>query len=697
VRHNLPMSFLPGRAGWLTKWATDAPVQAGIAGASWSVAGTLARGLLPRSPMQQAVATGVVAATHYQLTATAWATLQAIGAVPGQRPGPRANLVLTAVGIGGGLGVTAATSRLADDSMVAAVAATAGRITAFAALAGGAAGLWDELLHKRLGLRPGLDTTLIPAVATGSAVVAYSIVRRQRRAAKYGIVAPERHAVAKASMKAGVQAVGVGVASGIGFAAITTGEQLAAHGIERGLGKLLGRDPGALGTLIAHGLILTTMTASGVVALNQVTGRIQRRDDIVEPAYPSPPTSVNVSAGPASQMPFDSLGKEGRRFVLMALTAEQITDVMGEPAIEPVRVVGGYEAADDIEDRARLTLADMEACGAFDRGLICVGSPTGVGYFNYSTAEALEYLTRGDCAIVVPQYALVPSALALTKTAQAELLTRRILEGIRDRIAMLPADDRPRVIVVGESLGANVGLDIAESEFGQPYLPALDDLGVSGGVYYGVPFRTRLWNAWREDARAVDPKGRLLLVSQPDEASDPEPGEVRHVMVVHHDDPVNKYGFRMVFQPPWWMGPPTTRPPLVPRETKFRPITTFVLATVDLLNGMQSKPGTFERRGHDYRIDIRESLQKAFGLWCSGEQAEAIEAALRKREQEWATRRMVARKLDKARRSIERQLAEWGTPLEMADLDPNADLNANGGETLGALARLRVLSGPPGA
>ena len=50
-------------------------MQAGVAGASWSIAGTLARGLLPRSPLQQAVATGVVATVHYQLTATTWSAL----------------------------------------------------------------------------------------------------------------------------------------------------------------------------------------------------------------------------------------------------------------------------------------------------------------------------------------------------------------------------------------------------------------------------------------------------------------------------------------------------------------------------------------------------------------------------------------------------------------------------------------------
>lgn len=692
VRHNQRMSLLPSRAGWLTRWATDAPVQAGIAGASWSVAGTFARGLLPRHPMQQAVATGVVAATHYQLTATAWATLEALAAPPGRRPGVRASLIVAGAGIVGGLTTSAIAGPRAAESLPSAVAATAGRITAFAALAGGSAAAWDHVLHRRLGLKPGLDTTLLPSVATGAAVVAVSIVNRSRRAAQYGIVEPERHAVAGIGLQSALKAGAVGLAAGIGFAAATTGEQFAARAAERGIARVLGRDAGALGALASHSFILGSLTVAGFVALNRVTNRIQRRDDIVEPAYPSPPTSPYVSAGPSSSMPFDSLGKEGRRFVLMALTSAQITDVMGEPAIDPVRVVGGFESAADVQKRAALTLSDMEATGAFERGLIVIGSPTGVGYFNYSAAEALEYLTLGDCAIVVPQYALVPSALALTRTTEAEMLTRLVIEGVRARISAMSWTNVPRVVLVGESLGANVALDIATTPSRQTYLPVLDHLGLDGGLYLGVPFRTRLWNEWRADPETVDPRGRLLLVSQPDEAPDQPVGQSRHFMVVHHDDPVNKYGFRMILQPPWWMGPPPTRPPLVPRETKYRPITSFVLATVDLFNGMQSKPGTFVRRGHDYRIDLRLGLQKAFGLACTDKQAEAIEQALRSHEQDWATRRMVARKLDKARRSIEKQLAEWGSPtIDVADLDPAND------RTMGALARLGVISGPPGS
>ena len=681
---------LARRSRWITRWASDTPVQVGVAAASWSVAGTFARGLLPRHVTQQAVSTGVVAATHYEAAATTWATLQALAALPGRRPGLRANLVVSGVGIIGGVALSAIAHRSSDRSMPAAALGAVGRMTAFSALAGGASVAWDELLHRRLGLRAGLDTTLVPAVATGAAVVGVSILSRGRRAAQFGIVDPERHAVDHGSTRAVTQAVAVGAASGLALAAATAGEQTAAQLLERGLDRVLGRETGALGTLLAHGVILSALTAGGITALNLVTQRLQTRDDIVEPAYPAPPTSRSVSAGPASRMPFDSLGKEGRRFVLMALTSAEIEEVMGEPAIDPVRVVGGYECADDINERARLTVQDMIDVGAFERSIICIGSPTGVGYFNYSIAEALEYLTRGDCATVVPQYALVPSALALTRTHEAVELTRLVLEGIQQHLSTRSSGTPPTIVIIGESLGANVALDLSVAADGSVDIRRLADLGVQAGLYFGVPFRTHLWKAWRRNPDAVDPDGLLTLVSQPDEID--ADGTTRHLMVIHHDDPVNKYGYEVVLQEPWWMGPPASRPPLVPRETKFRPFTTFVLSTIDLFNGMQSKPGTFVRRAHDYRIEIVTGLIRAFGLRASAQQEAAVEAALRTREQEWATRRMIARKLDKARRAIEKQLTEWGsTPIEIADLDPALNTSPQG------FARLSMISAPPGA
>lgn len=681
-------NFLKGSR--IMSWATDPPVQVGIAAASWSVAGSYARSLLPRAPMQQAVVTGVVAAIHYQLGATSWASLQALAALPGRRPGVRANVVVGAAAVVGGTALSTVTAPRSKDSLVAAAGSAVGRITAFSGLAGAAVSVWDAAAHR--SRMPSVVTTMVPAVGTAAAVVGVSLWTRAQRAHQFGLVEPERATVEGRSLSTVAKAAIAGVGAGVGFAALMTGEQLAARTVERGISRAVGAPAGALGALVAHGVILSGMVAGGSAVLAEVSKRVQMRDDVVEPAYPAPPTNEHVSAGPKSQMPFSSLGKEGRRFVLMALTATDIERVMHEPAIDPVRVVGGYEYSSDLEERALATVADMKLLGAFDRRLIVVAAPTGVGYFNYTVAEAIEYLARGDCAIVVPQYALVPSALALTRTAEAEELMRRVLSLIQREF--VERGESRTVALVGESLGANVALDIACLPDGQCSTGVFDDLGVHGGLYLGVPFRTRLWKQWRTDPRTVDPGHLLTLVSQPDDV--PElPGRMRHLLVVHHDDPVNKYDYSMALQPPWWLGAPAERPPLVPREVKFRPITTFLLATVDLFNGMNSRPGSFVRVGHDYRIDARVGVERAFGLTCTDEQGIAIEDELRRREKQWATRRMVARKLDKARRSIERQLAQWGSgDLQVADLDPDS---AQEIAQLGVLSRLSSLSGPPGS
>ena len=89
-----------------------------------------------------------------------------------------------------------------------------------------------------------------------------------------------------------------------------------------------------------------------------------------------------------------------------------------------MRAVAGFGSATTPEDRAKIALAELERLGGFERSLIVVAAPTGVGYVNYSFAEAVEYLTRGDCAIVVPQYALVPSALALQGDPRAARRSR---------------------------------------------------------------------------------------------------------------------------------------------------------------------------------------------------------------------------------------------------------------------------------
>jgi hypothetical protein len=180
---------------------------------------------------------------------------------------------------------------------------------------------------------------------------------------------------------------------------------------------------------------------------------------------------------------------------------------------------------------------------------------------------------------------------------------------------------------------------------------------VTAGLYLGVPFRSRTWHKWRDNPDPLDPDGRLVVA--PDSETAPRrPG--MHLMVIHHDDPVNKFAYTMFVRRPDWFAAPHSRPPMVPRETLFRPITSFVIAVMDLLNGMNQRPGHFRRIGHDYRIDMRESLEKAYGLSTSPVQAESIEHALRTREDMWAQARLVARSMYRAMNTISRTLDQWG-------------------------------------
>ena len=644
----------------VAEFTTDPAVRAGILQSAWSVAPSFARGLLPRTPTQQAVVVGVNATAQYAIGATSWAGISsAVAGLPGRRAGWRALLAGAAVtGVGGYVAERALRPR-SGDSLAYAIAWAGSKELATVGLAGGLVTASDVLAHRVLGRTPSVVTTLMIDVTAGAGMAAGTLIRRNLRAKRYGMVQEDRHAVARVrgpKAYATIGAISLGTAGGI--AALAVAEQTAARGIYAGLEKVIGSDLGETGTWVAHSITGLGMTAAALVALDKVRQRTLRTNEVMEPAYPSPPTMTTVSCGPDSLVDFDAIGKEGRRFVLMTLRTPQITNVMGEAAVDPVRAVIPREGT--IRERAELAVAELEALGAFERSVIVVASPTGVGYVNYVMAEALEYLTRGNCAIVVPQYAMVPSALALNKTSEGTELQAEVLGAIAQRIRRIPPARRPRLYQFGESLGAQVALDVAAVGG----IARLDSLDVTAGLYLGVPFRSRTWHLWWGNPKAVDPHHRLVLVSQPGEAPD-RPG--MHLMVVHDDDPVNKFAYTMFVRRPWWFGAPETRPPMVPRETLFRPISSFVIAVFDLLNAMNQKPGAFARVGHDYRIDLREALQKAYHLSSSPTQAEAIEKALREREQMWAQRRLVAKTAFKAVATINETFNKWGSSTVSMD------------------------------
>ena len=78
---------------------------------------------------------------------------------------------------------------------------------------------------------------------------------------------------------------------------------------------------------------------------------------------------------------------------------------------------------------------------------------TGSGWGDPSAVDSLEYLTGGDVATVSMQYSYLPSWLSyLVDQKRAREAGRELFDAVYDRWSKLPADDRPRLLVVGESL-----------------------------------------------------------------------------------------------------------------------------------------------------------------------------------------------------------------------------------------------------
>lgn len=660
-------------------------LRTGVAAAAGIASGTFARGLLPRSTTDQAIATAVTAAYGIGAGTLAVSAIEASAELVADARGrgsPENTTLITAalLSVAG-----MATSKLLPDThdtpLPVAAVSSAARVLGGGSLAATVVVASDELLQPMVG-RKGALLGIATAAAIGGATSAVRVRRRDRRAQRLGEVGDRRQIVPPTSAIGLLRSIGQGAGVGGGLLALAGVEYALAEGSTRLISLALGRRDDPVTPLVGHAVAAAGLVPAGGWALNRLRRRMMHADDVIEPAYPEPPTSRFVTAGPTSLVSFDDIGKEGRRFVLMALTADAITEVMGDPAIDPIRAVAGFDSADTPEGRAELALAELEALGAYDRSLIVVAAPTGVGYVNYSFAEALEYLSRGDCAIVVPQYAHLPSALALNRTASGIQMQTLILRGIRDRISQLPEGHRPRLLQFGESLGAQIALDVAAAG-----THVFDELGLEGGLYFGTPFRTELWDRWFDDPESVDPDGILGMVAEAGDIRDLDP-TVRHIQVIHHDDPINKFSYDSLVRQPWWMGPPGTRPPGVPRESSFRPVVTFVINLVDLKNGMDTKPGVFVRQGHDYRIELAQAIQLGFRLPASPQQVVRIERALREREREWAARRMVARRFAKARAAVLGQLSKWGVDAESIGLDEQSAAKLARGDVSGLMARL---------
>ncbi len=602
----------------------------GASVAAAAVPYTFQRTFMTRSNLDQALATGLGYTIIQALTSTVQEAIQSGALLASQAEASDDAAALdkwsrTAIGfnvaaIAGGVAVQKVLEQRTGEDLPRAAGRTVGQIVAVTGAAGAAIGGIQQSMRFRRGWRSAL------ALAATTGAVAAQREWERRRAEK---VLDEQEIEASAISGTTSMAMGTGVAVAASLA--SAAESGIANGLMRSAMRVL---PGseAWWRPLGHAASLAILGAAGRAAAQQVFQLIEGKELAVEPAIDVPPLHPEVSGGPGSLVPFATLSKMGRRFVWTLRATPVIESVMEQEAkAKPIRVYVGLESAPTEQERVDLAIAELERTGAFDRSWLMVTTPTGTGYGNYAAAGALEMLSLGDCANVVMQYGLRPSPISLDRVAEGRTQVRLLVDAIHEHLAARPVEDRPVVVMFGESLGAWSSQDAFIDQGTQ----GLRDVGIDYALWIGTPMESK-WKeqVLRDDRPDVD-ASLVGVFNDMDEwhaLDDEARSRIRYVMITHHNDGVAKFGASLAVQAPEWLGDPATRPPTVPRSQRWIPITTFIQALIDTKNAARVVPGVFAADGHDYRRDLVPFLDALLGFGTTQEQQEAIIASLETEE-----------------------------------------------------------------
>jgi uncharacterized membrane protein len=398
--------------------------------------------------------------------------------------------------------------------------------------------------------------------------------------------------------------------------------------------------PGPSKRLLARVVNAGIWAAGATAAYNAGVAYVGRANEKVEPAYATPPASPLLSGSPDSLVPFADLGQQGRRFVTDVVTPELIEEVMGEPAVaQPIRTYVGFNSEPLYQTgRAELALAELDRAGAFDRSYLLLVSPTGTGWVDQTLIEAAEFLTRGDIATCCIQYARYPSFLSVQKVALGRRQFRLLLWGVKQRLAGLPPQGRPRVLVFGESLGAWTSSDVVMFQG----IDGFDHYGIDRALWVGLPWLAK-WSrsGMTRGSSTLVPEGTVEVFDRPEQLqalADEEKARLRAVVLSHDNDPIAVFGPDLLVQRPAWLAN-GRRGRGVPAQMRWLPLVTFLQTGMDAMNAMLKVPGEFASFGHDYRADMAGFVGDAYRLpAATAPQLAGIERILRALEVERAER-----------------------------------------------------------
>lgn len=373
--------------------------------------------------------------------------------------------------------------------------------------------------------------------------------------------------------------------------------------------------------------VIVRTTANGVA-------HVMAQTNAQTAAGRTPPTSPLRSGSPASLQTWDGLGREGKDVVTDGPSAAMISDVMGKPAKEPIRVYAGLNAQRDYTAEARGVLAELIRTGAFHRKVLVIQNGTGSGWVEEWSVSAVEYLTRGDCATATMQYSYLGSVGAfLLDRESPKQGARALFTIIYNYWKTLDPQTRPKLYTSGVSLG---------SFGGQAAFASINDMvsKVDGAVWVGTPGFTPIWKDLEKHRREGSPEivpvidnGRVVrFIGNPREITHdhwgapypPWRSHTRIAYVQHPSDPVTWWSPEMIWAEPDWMRERAGND--VNPHILWTPWSSFWQVTADMTLATTPPGG----HGHNYHSEFIPVWAAVLGISCDDNTVAAVAKAIPK-------------------------------------------------------------------
>jgi uncharacterized membrane protein len=386
---------------------------------------------------------------------------------------------------------------------------------------------------------------------------------------------------------------------------------------------------------------LVVMLANDVIARALLTfadGVFLRLDQATDDGI-AQPTADLVTGSPKSFIPWGDIGRQGKNFIARGPTRDQISELLGREAKQPIRVYVGLDIDNDqgddgVEDgvdgpthRAQRALEELKRVGGFERSILIVAVPTGTGWLDPGGVDSVEYLHAGDTAIVATQYSYLPSWMTILVDPQRSINEGHALfDAVYAHWRTLPKDDRPRLYLFGLSLGA-LGSSASADLF-----TVFDD-PIQGGVWSGPPFPSI---PWQRAVAARDPgtpmwlprfrDGSMIRFTGRENAIDQAGqrwGSMRFVYIQHPSDPMVFFSPNLAWHPPAWLN--GQRGPDVSPYLRWFPLVTFLQIGFDL------PMATTVPFGYGHNYDAGSYIDAWIAVTDPPEWTAALTAKLKKR------------------------------------------------------------------